>query len=62
MPEKDTENNAYWDQVIAYRMSMTIVKELLEKGIISKEDHKVISKKLAEKYGLDNDSIFEDDI
>ena len=62
MPENDTETNAYWNQVIAYRTSMAIAKELLEKGTISTEDYRAISKTLSEKYGLDHDSIFEDTI
>ena len=50
MPKNDTMNSSYWSRVVAYRTSMTIAKELPEKGIITKEDYNVISKMLSEKY------------
>lgn len=50
----------YYDRVISYRASMSMFHEMLEQGIISKDDYREISKMLTEKYQLDPSTIFED--
>ncbi|MBO2517884.1 MAG: hypothetical protein CW338_11560 [Clostridiales bacterium] len=60
MSEENHETNEYLNKVIAYRASMSMVKELFEKEIITFEDYKNVSKMLAEEHHLDKDTIFDD--
>ena len=45
-------------KVRAYRTAMSIIGEMLKKGLISDEDYAVIDTKMAEKYGLKSSTIF----
>ena len=47
-------------KVQAYQSAMTLAKNMLEKGIISKDDIVLIENKLAEKYGLNFGSIYRE--
>lgn len=45
-------------KVAAYRTAMSIIKEMLQKGLISADDYAKIDTKMAEKYGLKSSTIF----
>lgn len=47
-------------KIQAYQSAMTQAKNMLEKGIISKDDIVLIEDKLAEKYGLKFGSIYRE--
>lgn len=46
------------ERVIAFRASMSMVKEMLNRGIISNTDFALIQERLKEKYGFSSRSIF----
>ena len=48
---------ADFTKIQAYQSAMTQAKNMLEKGIINKDDIVLIENKLAEKYGLEFGSI-----
>lgn len=45
-------------KVAAYRTAMSIIKEMLQKGLISADDYAKIDTKMTEKYGLKSSTIF----
>ncbi len=45
-------------RVAAYRTAMSIIKEMLKKGLISADDYAKIDTKMTEKYGLKSSTIF----
>ena len=45
-------------KVAAYRTAMSIIKEMLKKGLISADDYAKIDTKMAKKYGLKSSTIF----
>ena len=46
------------ERVIAFRASMSMVKEMLDRGIITDSDFRVVQERLKEKYGFSSRSIF----
>lgn len=48
----------YKEQVIAYRMALTLAKSLLLQGIITAPEYTQIDTILAEKYGILSCTIF----
>ena len=45
-------------KVAAYRTAMSIIKEMLRRGLISADDYAKIDTKMAEKHGLKSSTIF----
>ena len=45
-------------KVATYRTAMSIIKEMLRRGLISADDYTKIDTKMAEKYGLKSSTIF----
>lgn len=45
-------------RVAAYRIVMSLAKELLAKGIITESDYRIIDTIIAKKYGLNSYTIF----
>lgn len=45
-------------EVRIYRTVMSIIKEMLRRGLISADDYAKIDTKMAEKYGLKSSTIF----
>jgi len=52
MPDQNTR------RIIQYRMAMSIAKEMLDRGIISKEQYGIIDTIMLEKYGVSSCTIF----
>lgn len=50
----------YLDRVVQFRKAMSVIKELLLRGIISPKDYFKIEKLLAKKYALNKRTIFSD--
>lgn len=48
----------YNEKIAAYRLSMSMVESMMQRGIISEKDYVVIRRMLAEKYGISLSSIF----
>ncbi len=46
------------ERIAAYQISMSVVRELLSKGIITEGEYHKIDTILAEKYGLNSCTIF----
>ena len=46
------------ERVIAFRASMSMVKEMLDRGIITDSDFRVVQERLKEKYGFSSRLIF----
>lgn len=53
-------DKALSEKVIGFRTAMSLVKEMLENGMISDADYRVICPVLAQKYGLNLSTIFSD--
>ena len=51
-------NEELRDRIIAYRITMSIVKTLLEEGTISAEEYGKIDTIMTNKYGLNSSTIF----
>lgn len=52
--------NEYMDKVLAYRTSMAMVKGMLNRGMITKEEYCEINRLLIKKYGLSLNTIFSE--
>lgn len=48
----------YRERISAYRLSLSMVEQMLRRGLISWNDYSVIRRMLAEKYGISSSSIF----
>ena len=46
------------EKIKAYRTVMSIIREMLNLGIITPKDYSIIDTKTAEKYGLNSSTIF----
>jgi len=51
---------ADYKKIQVYQSAMTQVRNMLEKGILEKNDIVLIENKLAEKYGLEFGSIYRE--
>lgn len=47
-------------RVAAYRATMSLASEMLEKGIISAEEYAIIDTIMAKRYGLSSCTIFSE--
>ena len=52
--------DALYEKVKAYKASMSVIKELRKKRLLTPSEYRKIRKKLAQKYGLSNYTIFID--
>ena len=50
----------YIKAVTAFRASMALVREMLKRGIVSEKEYREISILLAQKHGLDPQTIFSE--
>lgn len=46
------------ERIAAYQIAMSVVRELLSKGIITESEYRKIDTILAKKYGLNSCTIF----
>ena len=46
------------EKIKAYRTVMSIIREMLNFGIITTDDYAIIDTKIAEKYGVNSSTIF----
>ena len=46
------------NNVLEYELAMSVLSQLLESGLITKEEYDKLEKKTAKKYGLKDKSIF----
>ena len=47
-------------RIADFRISITVVKEMLSKGLITRDEYAIICTVLASRYGLKNSTIFSD--
>lgn len=53
-------NKALQGKVCDYRAAMSLVREMVGKGVLSTADYGIMSTILAEEYGLNSSTIFAD--
>ncbi len=53
-------NDGLRERVIAYRTTMSVVKEMYRKSVIFEEEYIKIDKIIAKIHGLDSSTIFSD--
>lgn len=50
----------YKKKIAAYRTAMSIVKSMLNEGVITAKEYAIIDTMMAEKYGLSSCTIFRE--
>lgn len=52
------ERDVYWHKIIQFESSMAMFRQMYKRGIIDKAEYAICEKKMAEKYGLPENSVF----
>lgn len=58
MPEEKMLSDEEYENVVGYKLAMGMADEMLERGIISIDEHEKIDQKMCEKYCINFRSIF----
>lgn len=51
-------DSEFYKNISSYRMAMSLAKELISRGIITKEEYSEIDKIMTKKYGVSSSTIF----